>query len=158
MRYQPRKALPRYAALFTFLAALFLAGFSGFGESRVQGEDQSLLTLDHLFSSPEFRAEGFRPVKWLKDGSAYLTLEDSGARPGEQDLVRHDPASGRRTVVISAEQLLLPGQLRPLKIDDYELSPDERLILLLTNSRRVFLGFLLAHAAALVFLVPAGFA
>jgi dipeptidyl-peptidase-4 len=138
MRIEPKKRLARHAALLISLAVLALAGFSGLTEGGAQTDDPSLLTLDRLFSSPEFRAEGLRPVKWLKDGSAYLALEDSKAGPGEQELVRHDAASGARTVVISSENLILPGQPRPMRIDDYELSPDEKRILLLTNSRRVF--------------------
>ena len=135
---QPRQALPGKSALLIFLVALSLAGFSGLAESQAPENDSSLLTLDRLFSSPEFRAQGFRPANWMKDGSDYLTLEDSSAKLGEQDLVRHDAAAGERTVVLSSKQLLLPGQPGPFKIDDYELSPDEKLILLLTNSRRVF--------------------
>ncbi|OGN96491.1 MAG: peptidase S9 [Chloroflexi bacterium RBG_13_51_18] len=119
-----------------FFATLFLAVFP-FAENT-QEEDQSLLTLDRLFSSPEFKGQVLYSLKWLKDGSAYMRLEDSNARPGEKDLVRYDVESGKRTMVISSEQVLLPGKLHPLRIDDYELSPNEQMILLLTNSQRVF--------------------
>ena len=133
-----KEALPRRMVLPIFLAAFALAVYAGIPKGGAQAEDPALLTLDRLFSSPEFRAEGLRPAKWLKDGSAYLTLEDAGTRPGEQELIRHDAASGKRMVVLSTGGLLLPGQPRPLKIDDYEFSPDEKRLLLLTNSRRVF--------------------
>jgi len=37
--------------------------------------DSTLLTVDRIFASPEFRGGSFGPLAWLSDGVAYTTLE-----------------------------------------------------------------------------------
>ena len=58
-----------------------------------KASDSSLLTLERIFSSDEFEAEKFGPVRWLKDGTGYTTLEDSKSQEGGKDIVRYDPES-----------------------------------------------------------------
>lgn len=92
------------------------------------------LTIDRLFSD-EFRAAGFGPSWWLAD-SGLATLE--AAAGGGQDLVRFDPSSGERTVLVAAKQLVQQGGERPLPIEGYQFSPDGSKVLIATNSRRVW--------------------
>ncbi len=42
-----------------------------------QQTDPSVLTLNRIFSSREFRSESFGPARWIEDGRAYTTLEPS---------------------------------------------------------------------------------
>ena len=92
------------------------------------------LTIDRLFGT-EFRDAGFGPSWWLED-SGLATLE--AAAGGGQDLVRFDPASGERSVLVAAKQLLPQGGKRPLPIEGYQFSPDGSKVLIATNTRRVW--------------------
>jgi len=96
---------------------------------------RSELTLERIFDSGEFRTVGV-PARWVEAGTAYDLLESS--RDGGQDLVRYEVASGQRQVVVPARLLVPPGGDQPLAIDDYAWSPDGSLLLIYTNSQRVW--------------------
>ena len=107
-----------------------------------QGAVSSLspsLSLDRLFLQREFAPKSFGPARWLADGTGYTTLERSD-RLGDKarDIVRYDPATGRREVLVSAAQLVPAGESAPLAIDDYHWSADGQKLLVFTNSRRVW--------------------
>ena len=87
-----------------------------------QSGDPSFLTLERIFASGEFRSDFFGPARWLADGSGYTTLEPSIRVQAGRDIVRYDPASGGREVLVPAERLIPQGQVSPLYIDDYEWS------------------------------------
>ncbi len=99
--------------------------------------DPSLLTLDRIITHDEFRTKGFGPAKWLDDGSGYTTLEPAQDGKG-RDIVRYDPASGKREVLVAASRLVPPGATDPLGIDDYSWSKDGARLLIFTNTRRVW--------------------
>jgi len=99
--------------------------------------DSSLLTVSRIFASDEFKSEDFSP-RWLPDGSAFLTLEDSQGQSGGRDVVRHDPRTGEHEVLVPAAHLIPPGESSPLRIDGYALSEDQALMLIYTNSKRVW--------------------
>ena len=103
-----------------------------------QAPDKRTLTLDRIFSSPEFRSETFGPARWLEDGSAYTTLEASPANKEVRDIVRYEAATGARSVLISAASLTPQGASTPLDIDDYSWSQDGRKLLVFTNSKPVW--------------------
>lgn len=100
-------------------------------------KDPSLLTLARIFDSKEFDSQGFS-ARWLDDGSAYLTLEPSKDRTGGRDIVRHDPDTGEREILVPAAHLIPPGESSPLKIDGYWFSEGRALVLIYTNSKRVW--------------------
>ncbi len=104
---------------------------------RAQAVDPSVLTLARLYSSPEFFGERFGPARWLADGGGYTTLEPAADGRG-RDVVRYDPATGARTVMVPAARLVPPGATGPLGIEDYAWSPDGRMLLVFTNSQRVW--------------------
>lgn len=87
----------------------------------------------------EFEAKTFGPARWLDDGAAYTTLENSPATKGAKEIVRYDAESGRREIAVSAAQLTpsKPGAT-PLTIDDYTWSRDGRHVLIFTNARKVW--------------------
>ncbi len=101
-------------------------------------QDRSLLTLDRIFAKREFKAEDWGPARWLKDGSGYTTLEKSEKTKDAKDVVRYEPASGKREVIIAASALVPPGATKPLRIEDYAWSDDSSKLLLFTNSKRVW--------------------
>ena len=102
-----------------------------------QQADSSLLTLTRIFGSGEFAPQPFGPSRWLGDGSAYTTLEPGAGGQG-QDIVRYDVESGRREVLVSAEALTPKGADAPLEVEDYAWSPDQKQLLIFTNTRPVW--------------------
>ncbi|MBN2473689.1 MAG: S9 family peptidase [Pirellulales bacterium] len=100
-------------------------------------EDPSRLSVERIFSSGEFSSESF-PARWLPDGSGYVCLERSDDPSGGRDLVRHDAETDQREILVSAAHLVPPGESKPLRIDDYAFSQDRSLLLIYTNSKRVW--------------------
>lgn len=108
--------------------------------TSVSAQDQpsnpAKLTLDRIFASEEFRGERFSAVKWLEHG-AYVTLQPSKAHKNASDIVRFDPA-GKSEVLVPAEKLIPPSAKEPLAVQGYELSKDLDLVLIFTNSVKVW--------------------
>jgi dipeptidyl-peptidase-4 len=114
----------------------WIVGFVVLAVRAQEPTDRSLLSLERIITRQEFREVGFGPVRWLKDGSGYTTLESGEG--GGSDLVKYDPASGRREILVASSQLKPEGQQRPLGIDDYTWSDDGGSLLIFTNTRRVW--------------------
>jgi len=102
-----------------------------------QQPDSSLLTLGRIYASREFQGESFGPARWVDDGAGYTTLEPAAGGRG-QDLVRYDTERGTRRVLVPAERFVPPGAPEPLEVEDYAWSPDQRRLLIFTNSRPVW--------------------
>jgi dipeptidyl-peptidase-4 len=117
-----------YLALILLVAATAVA----------QESDPSVLTLERIFGSPEFRSERFGPARWLDNGSAYTTLERSAGESGGRDIVKYDTETGDREILVPAERLIPPGGSEPLGISNYTWSPDKRFLLIFTNTKRVW--------------------
>ena len=100
-----------------------------------QTSDPSLLTLERIYASREFAADTFSG-RWAPDGSSYFVLERSATTQGGADLVKYDAESGRRDVVAPAARFVPPGAAAPLRVEDYEWSPDGKLLKVFTNSQR----------------------
>ncbi len=116
----------------TFL--LFALSVVLFGQEK----DSTLLSIERIFASRDFAGERFGPARWLGDGSAYTTLEKSEAVGNAQDIVRYDTRTGERSVLVSASALIPMGDTVALSLDNYEWSPDNQLLLIFTNSARVW--------------------
>jgi dipeptidyl peptidase IV (DPP IV)-like protein len=99
-------------------------------------ETPTRLTVAWIVSS-EFQEEVSGSRHWLKDDSAYLGIEWSEGGKG-QEIVRHDPVSGKREVLVPAHELVPRGAKGPLHIDDFAISGDGRKLLLFTNTRKVW--------------------
>ncbi len=115
------------------LGALLLFVLTTTSACQAQQPD---ITLERLFNTADFAAEGFGPAIWLEDGSGYTTVE--AARGGGQDVVKYHPETGERTVLVSARDLTPSGAAAPLPIDGYSWSPDGSKFVLFTNSKRVW--------------------
>lgn len=99
--------------------------------------DPSLLTVDRIFGKKEFEARRFGG-RWLKHGDAYSLTEPSKEVRSGREIVRYDARSGRRTVLVSAFDLIPPGESTPLKIEGYAFAKDLARVLIYTNSKRVW--------------------
>jgi dipeptidyl-peptidase-4 len=106
--------------------------------SAEQPPDNSSLTVDRIYGKEEFKTQDWGPARWLKDNSGYATLEKSETFEDAKDIVRCDPESGRREVLVFASNLLAHGESKPLKIEDYAWSDDGRKLLLFANTKRVW--------------------
>jgi dipeptidyl-peptidase-4 len=98
--------------------------------------DQSLLTVDRIYGDSEFSGEGFS-ARWLPGGAGYTRLEPTSGDGGGRDIVHYDAGTGDRQVLVPAARLT-PSRARPLAIDDYAWSRDRALLLVYTNSQRVW--------------------
>ncbi len=125
-----RRVAPRCFFVFvvTVLASHVPAG---------QAQDRSLLTVERIFDSGEFAGVPFS-ARWAKDGSGYLTLEPSSGVSSGRDVVLHDVQSGQAKVLVPAARFVPPGEPGPLAIEDYAFSADDSLVLIFTNSKRVW--------------------
>ena len=108
------------------------------GAARAQSvpADPAKLTLGRLFASDDFKGDRVPATKWL-DGGAYTNLVPSKAHKGASDLVRVE-ANGDTRVLVPAEKIIPPDATQPLPIDGYELSKDGDLVLVFTNSVKVW--------------------
>ncbi|HEX5973247.1 MAG TPA: DPP IV N-terminal domain-containing protein, partial [Gemmatimonadaceae bacterium] len=98
----------------------------------------STLTVQRIFASPEFFAQGFRGARWRPGRDAYTRLEPSASNAEWRDLVQYDAESGQRTVALTASQLIPRGEASPIEVEDYTWSPDGKRLLVYTNSERVW--------------------
>ena len=99
-------------------------------------DDPSLLTVDRIYNSGEFRQEYLPQIQWIEDGEAYLTFEASESTERALDIVRYSSATHERSIFIPAKSLLVEG--KPLRIQSFTLSDDGTKVLFFTNSRRVW--------------------
>ena len=95
------------------------------------------LTLEKIFSKGEFQTKGFGPIRWLEDGSGYTALESSESTEGN-DIIKYNPESNERTVLVKAISFIPEGENQPLDIKDYSWSKDKGKLLIFTNTRRVW--------------------
>ncbi|MFL5384754.1 MAG: DPP IV N-terminal domain-containing protein [Longimicrobiaceae bacterium] len=114
------------------LAALALAAPLG-----AQQADSSRLTLERIYAGAELQPRSISQLRWSEGGAAYITLEPAADGSG-RELVRHETATGARTVLVSARALTPAGAEQPLAVQGYEFSPDGGKLLIYTNSRKVW--------------------
>ncbi|MCU0410045.1 MAG: S9 family peptidase [Bacteroidales bacterium] len=120
-----KKIVRSFAILSLLVVTLCAAGQEG------------LLTLEDIYTKGIYRSEYFGPARWVDGGAGYTTLERS---PGEKgtDIVRYDSKTGEKSLLVSAADLIPEESSEPLMIDDYSWSPDNTLLLVFTNSSRVW--------------------
>jgi len=75
--------------------------------------------------------------RWVDGGTGYTTTERNPK--GGSDIVRYDTATGKREVLLSAEQLKLPQSDKPLQFSEYNDSTDGKRMMFATNPRTVMI-------------------
>jgi dipeptidyl-peptidase-4 len=96
--------------------------------------DPSKLTLERIFSSNEFAGDTVPAIRWRKSGG-YVTIETV---KGAQQLVTHDPATGKSETLVPDHWLIPAGETKALPIEGYEFSRDQSKMLIYSNSKRVW--------------------
>lgn len=124
-----RATSPRRLAMVLLLALTLPA--------QALGQDASHLTLERIYASREFASDFFGPARWMADGSGYTTVELNRPARG-LDIVKYEPATGRREVLVPATRLVPRGSSEPLVPDDYVWSDDGAKLLVFTNTVRVW--------------------
>ncbi len=109
--------------------AMFLAG-----PVAAQSTSDSPLSVERIFRSRDFIAQGLPFVQWMKDGRSYLQVK---REIGGSALVRVDAVTGAETILVPAG-VLKDASGAPLEIEDVTLSPDESAALLFHSSVRVW--------------------
>lgn len=120
--------------LFYFLAVM---AFAALGAEESKEKPNPLLSLDRLYGKPEFSAKSYG-VKWLEAGQGYVRLEKSKATKEARDIVRVDPATGKREILVAAKALIPEGKKKPLAVSGYTFTMDLAKVLIYTNTRRVW--------------------
>lgn len=116
--------------LFSLLMVLFFVDFG-------TAQEKSTLTLEDVYKNNAFGQKGFGPIRWMKDNKGYSTLE-SNEEVGGKDIVRYDAKSGKRSIIVSAADLIPKKDKKPLVIYNYEWSVDNSKLLIFTNTRKVW--------------------
>ncbi|MFT4665089.1 MAG: dipeptidyl-peptidase-4 [Polaribacter sp.] len=107
-------------------------------EVNAQQSDSGLLSIDRIFQSSEFRLDRFAQARWIEDGTAYTSLESSLDYKKAKEIIRYETATGKRSILVSAEKLIPKGQTTPLRIANYQWSTDKKQLLIFTNTKRVW--------------------
>lgn len=111
-------------------AALTLLG------ADAPAEASRKLTVEGIFTGGQWGGDRFSG-RWL-EGGGYTTFESATGTGGGRDLVRHDPATGTREVLVAAAELIPRGEGSPLTVEDHAWSADRSKLLIYTQSRRVW--------------------
>ncbi|SFB86949.1 dipeptidyl-peptidase-4 [Algibacter lectus] len=102
-----------------------------------EAQNNAPLLLEDIFKNNVYSQKGFGPVRWMKDNKGYSTLEKN-SDVGGKDIVKYTAASGKRSVVVSASQLIPKGKKEPISISDYHWSANNNKLLLFTNTKKVW--------------------
>ena len=95
---------------------------------------ETALTVDRIFASPEFRSAPMPSVHWLADGLSFVDTRP--ANGGGTDIVRVDVATGAVSVMVDAAMLAVGGAR--LDVDGIELSADERRAVISTDVAHIW--------------------
>ena len=105
-----------------------------FSSSIIAQEDPELLSLERIYSSSEFSSDYLRPIFWIENGDAFVSIEKDDS--GNDELIRYVSKNHQSNTYLAAQHLAVNG--KNLAIEDFSLSPDGSKVLIFTNSSRVW--------------------
>ena len=91
----------------------------------------SILFIFLFFSITSFANFGRKEINWTSDGTAYLELKDG-------NIVRTDLKTNTEAIIVNKEQLIPNGAENALSFDIYSFSPDNKTLLIFTNTAKVW--------------------
>ncbi|MBQ4204230.1 MAG: DPP IV N-terminal domain-containing protein, partial [Thermoguttaceae bacterium] len=100
------------------------------------------LSMERIFGSGYFSAEDVG-LTWAPTGGAFVSKVPSQEVAGGQDIVTSTP-EGEQTTLVSASELIPKNQngsneqTRPISAESFTISEDSNLVLIYTNSRRIW--------------------
>ncbi|WP_028377527.1 S9 family peptidase [Leeuwenhoekiella sp. MAR_2009_132] len=101
-----------------------------------QENDLSLLSLDRIYTSNEFNSESARPIFWINNGAAFITVEQNAS--GADELIKYSSKTNGQATYLNAATLTPALASKSLSIADFSLSKDESKVLIFTNTSRVW--------------------
>jgi len=93
-------------------------------------------SLERIFGSREFSQPRLGSIKWFDDGESYTMLER--LKSGGENIIKFDTKTGEKSILIEGQNLIPQDSKDPLKIYSYEFSSDLKLLLIFTNTQRVW--------------------
>jgi dipeptidyl-peptidase-4 len=129
---------PRLLCILLMIAAPVTVTAQDSPHDRRLTSDPDMLTLDRIFANHEFKERSLGEYRWSRRTASYFTLESPRNEDRGQDLVRHDAATGQQEILVPASEFQPKAAGEPLKVEAFELSPDESKLLIFTQSRRVW--------------------
>jgi dipeptidyl-peptidase-4 len=115
-----------------------LAAWEGVALAEDPKPDPSLLTLDRIFESSEFRPKSGPTLQWNKRRGGYVSLDKPTGGGSGQDLVWHNVIGDEHEILMPAHHFVPPGGEAPLTIESFAFSDDESKLLIYANSKRVW--------------------
>lgn len=121
------------------LLSIILTSAPAVAGDEATGEAPNTLTLERIFGEGEFSSASFS-AKWLENGPGYTFLRKitEGDHQSNREIWTVRSGNGEPKVLVSASELIPSGENKPLEIDGYALSKDLSLLLVYTNSERVW--------------------
>ncbi|MDP5044784.1 MAG: S9 family peptidase [Leeuwenhoekiella sp.] len=101
-----------------------------------QENDLSMLSLDRIYTSNEFNSESARPIFWINNGDAFITVEQNAS--GADELIKYSSKTNGQATYLNAATLTPALASKSLSIADFSLSKDESKVLIFTNTSRVW--------------------
>lgn len=86
---------------------------------------QKELTVSDIYEKGLFKEETMKSLNWMNNGQYYTALE-------ENKILRYNVTTGQ------SDSVIIDGKALNLKIDDYDFTPDESKVLLLTDKQKIF--------------------
>ena len=87
-----------------------------------------IFTISTVTSYSQFRP---KPVYWADDGKSTLSVQDG-------DIVKTDIKSGDKSILVNRNQLVPAGATAPLNFNIYSFSPGYKMLLIFTNTAKVW--------------------
>lgn len=111
---------------------LITFSFSSYSQEKINKE----FSLERIFGSREFSQPRLGAIKWFENGESYTMLERSKSK-GEY-IVKYNTKTGEKSVLIEEKNLIPQNSDTPLRIYTYEFSSDLKLLIIFTNTKRVW--------------------
>lgn len=92
------------------------------------------LTFDQV-TNGSFDPAGIRQVNWMRDGQYYTTIERTQA---DVELRKYDILSGEYEVLVATSDLQVEGREKPIIIQGYQFSADEKKVLIKTDVEAIW--------------------
>src|SRR5215470_8452212 len=105
---------------------------------RLQSMLQRIFASNEFGPAPRGRRDPSGGARWIENGKAYSTIEAAAGGSG-REIVRYDPATGKRDVLVSVAQLTPKQTGKPLDIADYVWSADGKKLMVLADRHTVLI-------------------
>ncbi|MGM0545940.1 MAG: S9 family peptidase [Bacteroidota bacterium] len=99
-----------------------------------QAQEKKQINFDHIFDDT-FSPEDIRNVNWMQDGQFYTALERTS---NDIELRKYNIVDGDYEVLVSATDLKVDGRNKPIPIQGYQFSADEKKILIKTDVEQIW--------------------